>query len=266
MLPCDLRASSLNPNLLCGMGGDVRSLWQQRPPASPAPHTYPPRRASTSGMTSDGARVGVGGGDASGDGTSGALAALHFTPLPQVPLQCIPFGRVAEMRGCDIPSCGHSVDSRSADRSCTPTHGQPCIFATSIAAPFGSLSGSATPHHGALSRTERARSQWPRHGEWHSGVAWRGGVRSAAGTVAVRVQDYLAKAPAKRLEPIAGSVAGSNEASGGEVPHPADSGGSGLEALERNMTDLMRSNSEGPHPEAGATARLGPSPAGLHHK
>lgn len=90
MHPCDLRASSLNPNLLCGMGGDVRSLWQQRPPASPAPHTFPPRRASTSGMTSDGAQGGVGGGDASGDGTSGALAALHFTPLPQVPLQCIP--------------------------------------------------------------------------------------------------------------------------------------------------------------------------------
>ncbi len=92
------------------------------------------------------------------------------------------------------------------------------------------------------------------------------GPRSAAGTVAGRVQDYLAKAPAKRLEPIEGSVAGSNEASGGEVPHPADSGGSGLEALERNMTDLMRSSSEGPHPEAAATARLAPSPAGLHHK
>ena len=87
MQPCNMRTSSLNPNLLCGMGGDARSLWQQRPSASPAPHTAPPRRASTSGMASDGGGGGVGGQDAPGHATPGALAPPHFTPLPQVPLQ-----------------------------------------------------------------------------------------------------------------------------------------------------------------------------------
>mmetsp|Transcript_5608 Transcript_5608/g.16025 ORF Transcript_5608/g.16025 Transcript_5608/m.16025 type:complete len:241 (-) Transcript_5608:1072-1794(-) len=72
-------------------------------------------------------------------------------------------------------------------------------------------------------------------------------------------QDYLANAPPTKLTPIAGSNAGSATPSAGEPPHPADSGGSGLEALERNMTDIMRSSSDALHSDGAAKNNVPPS-------
>ena len=170
------------------------------------------------------------------------------------------------MRGCmmDVPNCTQSVGTgvytASVPRLTAGPASLPPRLRHLLAGCQDTLRLITAPLLALRASVTVAQVWWAETSQGH-----HVGPCSVAGAVAVRVQDYLAKAPTKRLEPIAGSVAGSNEASGGEVPHPADSGGSGLEALERNMTDLMRSNSDGPHPEDGTAAGRGPPPAGLHN-